>query len=99
FPLDHALNGEGRSATDRMRIVGLAVLQCPGAMRDGIINLARADRCADRLIATAETLAEGDDIRDHAVLLARQECPRPAGSAHHFIEDQQDSVAITDVTD
>ena len=82
-----------------MRIVGLAVLERARTARNGVVNPLGAHDRADRLVARREALPERHDVGDDAVLLARQEGAGPPRAAHHFVEDQQDSMAVANVAD
>ena len=57
-----ALDRERGGASDRMRIVGLPMLERARATRHGVIDFARADHRADRLVAGAEPLPQGHDV-------------------------------------
>ena len=92
-----ALHGERGGTTDRMRIVGLPVLERARAAGHGAIDFARADDRADGLVAAAEPLPQGHDVGNDPVLLARKEGAGPAASAHHFVEDQQDAMTVADL--
>ncbi|MNY68393.1 hypothetical protein D3C86_2061490 [compost metagenome] len=62
-----------------MADIGVAVLEEAAAADDGLVDPARGHHRANRLVAGAEALGDGDDVRHHAVFRAGKEM---AGAAH-----------------
>ena len=54
---------------------------------------------ADRLIAAAQSLGDRHQVGHDAFLLARVQRAGAAHAAHHFVEDQQDAVAVAELAD
>ena len=52
---------------------------------------------ADRHVAAAQALGDRHQVRADAVLLAGVQRAGAAHAAHHFVEDQQDAVAVADL--
>ncbi|MNF04484.1 hypothetical protein D3C80_2040090 [compost metagenome] len=55
------------------------MLEEAAAADDGVIDAARRQHRADRLVARTQALGNGDDIGHHAILFAREQV---AGTAH-----------------
>src|SRR5712672_3969399 len=94
---DNPLHLERRGAGERMREIGMSVLESPRALPDGINDLSACEHRADRLVAAAKSLGDGLDIRRNTLLFPRVKRARAAHAAHHFVEDQQSAVPVADV--
>ena len=75
------------------------MLEKAGAVPDGIKDGLTAQHCPDRLIAAAEPLGNGDDIRADRIGLGGKEMAGAPHAAHHLIKDQQHTVTVTNVPD
>lgn len=95
--LDGTLNGQGRGAGGGVADVGMAVLEEARALGDGRADALADQGRADRLIAGAQPLGDGHQVRRHALLLGGEQAAGAAHAAHHLVEDQEDAVAIADL--
>ncbi|CAM2156543.1 hypothetical protein PT2222_30015 [Paraburkholderia tropica] len=94
FLSDHTLHFERRRTGRGMADIGVAVLEVTAAAHDGFIDARAHERRADRLIAGAQTLRDGQQIGRDAVLRAGVQPARAAHARHDLVEDQQHAVAI-----
>src|SRR2546421_9778405 len=85
--------GAGRGMAE----IGRAVLEEAAALHDGLVYRPGDHQGADRLIAGAKALGDGDHVGNHALALEGPHRAAAAHAAHHFVEDQQDAVAIADL--
>src|SRR5215472_100847 len=81
-----------------MARIGVAVLKDARAVGDGVEDFALHQERADRRIAAAESLSKRHKVGTHAFLLAGMQRARAPHAAHHFIENEQDAVAVADIT-
>src|SRR5688572_14579469 len=93
------LNGERRSARDRMAEIRVTVLKKPAAVADRVEYLTRHQGRAYRLIAAAQPLGDHHHVGEYALLVVRKQRPGPAHAAHHFVEYQQHAVTVADFAD
>ena len=82
-----------------MAHIGVAVLEQAAAVGESAEDMFGHHDGADRLIAGAQPLGEGQEIGHDFVLLAGKHGAGPAHAAHHLVEDQQDAVAVADLAD
>src|SRR6476660_4924212 len=68
---DNPLHLERRCAGERVREIGMSVLESSGALPDRINNLGACEHRANRLVAAAESLGDGLDIRGNTLLFPR----------------------------
>src|SRR5216684_6884275 len=94
----HALHGQGRGACKRMTHVSVAMLKGARTSGDGFENLVLDQKRADRRVAPAETLGDRYQIRSDLFLLASMQRPGAAHAAHHLVENEQNAVAVADLT-
>src|SRR5690606_19487158 len=92
---DDLLNSECARASERMTEKGLPVPERSRAAPQAIGNLRSNEQCGEWHVASAQALGKSNQVRRDALLLARVQRARPAHAAHHFIENQQHSVAVT----
>jgi len=81
-----------------MACIGVAVLKDARAVGDGVEDLGLHQERAYRRITTAESLRERHKVGAHAFLLAGMQRARTPHAAHHFIENEQHAVTVTDIT-
>ena len=79
-----------------MAQIGMAVLECAGAVADGVDDARVGEHRADRLVAAAETFCDRLDIGRDALLLPGVQRAGAAHAAHHLIEDQERAMAVAD---
>src|SRR5260370_30888162 len=77
----------------------MSMLERARAPPDGVNNACAREHRADRLVAAAESLGDGLDIRRDALLLPRMQCAGAPHAAHDLVEDHQCAMAIADVSD
>src|SRR6266536_1366047 len=94
----HPLHGQSRGARNRMTHVSVAVLEGARTSGNGLENFVLQQKRADRRIAPAETLGDRHQIRSDPFVLASMQLPRAAHAAHHLIENEQNAVAVADLT-
>ena len=82
-----------------MADIGMPVLEKPAAVFDRVIDLARTEHCANRLIPRAKPFGDGADIWADVFLIRSKKRPCPAHAAHDLIKDQQHAVFVTDLAD
>ncbi len=96
---DHVLHRQRGRAGQRMAKIGVAVLEKAAALLHGLHDvLLRHDR-ADGLVAAAQALGNGDEIRRHAFLFDGIQGAGPAHAAHDFVGDEQHAVTVADLAD
>ncbi len=93
---DDPLHLERGGAGERMREIGVPVLERSGAGADGLDDLAAREHGADRLVAAAESLGDRLDIGCDALLLPRMQRAGAAHAAHDLVQDQERAVTIAD---
>lgn len=91
---DHVLHGERCRAGDRMAQIGVAVLEKAAALLHRFHDAPLRHHGADRLVAAAQALGDGDQVGRHAFLFDRVQRAGAAHAAHHFVGDQQHAVAV-----
>ena len=82
-----------------MRRIGVAVEQLGsmlGAAHESVINSFARDDAAHGHRAGGDALGEGDHVGRHAVTLGGERVAEPAEAGDHFVEDQQNAVAVAD---
>ena len=79
--------------------IGVAMLEEARALFDGAHDaLLRHDR-ADRLVAAAQALGDGDEVGRDAFLFHRVQRAAASHAAHDLIGDQQHAMAVADFAD
>jgi hypothetical protein len=91
---DRVLHGERRGARERMTDVRVSMLEGAGAAFQCVADTFRNQSRADHAVSAAETLGDRHEIGHDAFLLAGVQRAGAAHAAHHFVQDQQDAVAI-----
>ena len=79
--------------------IGVAVKEFDLMIRAGhecVMDFLRDDGAAHRNRAVGDTLRKRDDIRRHAVALSGKGKSQPPERRDHFIENEQDAVAVAD---
>ena len=94
-----AQHGQGGGAGDRVVHVGVAVGQRAGPGGHRVDHTLARQGAADRLIARAETLGDGDDVRRRVLRGDRKQGAGPAHAAHHLVGDEQHPVVVADLAD
>src|SRR5260221_14751397 len=80
-----------------MADIRVAVLEDAARLADRFDDLRGRKHRAHRLVAAAETLGDGHQVRYHAFLLARMQRAGAPHAAHHLVEDEEDAVAVADL--
>jgi hypothetical protein len=79
--------------------VGVAMVEEPAAPLERVDDPFVHQYAADRLVTAAKTFGDRHQIGNDVLLLDRVQRAGAAHAAHHLIDDQQDAVAVADVTD
>ena len=95
--VDDPLHLERRRAGERVREIGMAVLEGSRALPDRVDDRAACEHRADRLVAAAQSLGDGLDVGRNALLFPRMQRAGAAHAAHHLVEDEQGAVPVADV--
>src|SRR5215472_234871 len=80
-----------------MTHIGVAVQESTRVFGKHVKNFLLDQQRADRRVATAETLGDGDYIGADSLLLAGVQRTGATHAAHHLIQNEQDAVAVTDL--
>src|SRR5258707_15747156 len=91
---NNSLHLKRRGAGERVREIGVSVLESSRAPPDRIDDISACEHRADRLIAAAESLGDRLDIRSNILLFPGVKGARPAHAAHYLVEDQQSAVPV-----
>src|SRR5262245_52016224 len=83
-------------ASERMSHIGVAVLKGAGAVRNCGEDPWADQQRTDGSETTTHALGDRHQIRVYPFLLAGVQGARSAHSAHHFVENEQDAVAVAD---
>src|SRR4051794_5604605 len=92
-PLHRKRGGAG----ERMTGISVAMLESAGTVGNGLEDPVLQQYRADRPIAAAQSLCNRENIRADAFLLAGMQGAGSAHAAHHFVEDEQNSMAVADL--
>src|SRR5216684_132526 len=96
---NNPLHLKRRCTGERVREICMSVLESSRALPDRIDDVSACEHRADRLVAAAESLGDGLDIRGNTLLFPRVKRARAAHAAHHLVEDQQSAVPVADIAD
>src|SRR6476659_181717 len=94
---DNPLHLERRCAGEGVRHIGMSVLESSRALPDRVDDISTCEHRADRLVAAAESLGDGLDIRGNTLLFPRVKGARAAHAAHYLVENEQSTVPVADV--
>src|SRR6478672_11129577 len=94
--MDNLLHRQRCRASERMSHVGVAVLEGAGAVRNRGEDLLADQQRTDGRETTTHALGDRHQIRAYPFLLAGVQGARSAHSAHHFVENEQDAMAVAD---
>src|SRR5436190_11962708 len=95
---DLLLSSKRSSTRRRMSCESVPVHHDIAAALDHTMYFLRDQHCTDRHIAGAQAFRDGDHVGYHAFLLARVACAGAAHAAHYFVEDQEHTIPIADLT-
>ncbi len=95
--LDHLLHRQRRRCRHRVADIRVPVLEHAAALAQRVDDRLVREHCADRLVAGAQALGHGHDVRRHALLPDRVHAAGAAHAAHDFIGDEQDAVPVADI--
>ena len=98
--LDDLLYSQRSRATDRMRLISLSVIEASRPGSQHINNLFTNQNTSDRSIPTTEALAHRHDVRHYAftLMLECKKRARTPHSAHDFVQDQQDTMSVANIS-
>src|SRR5262249_41330440 len=82
--------------SERMSHIGVAVLEGAGAVRNRGEDLLADQQRTDGRETTTHALGDRHQIRAYPFLLAGVQGSRSAHSTHHFVENEQDAIAVAD---
>src|SRR5262249_20495007 len=91
---DYLLHGQRRGASERMAHIGVAVLENARAARDLSKNLFHDLERTYRLEVTTEPFGDGHQVRRDTFLFASVQRPGASDSAHHFIQNEENSMSV-----
>src|SRR5712672_4810212 len=86
-----------RRAGEGVRHICMSVLESSRALPDRVDDISTCEHRADRLVAAAESLGDGLDIRGNPLLFPRVNRAGAAHAAHHLVENEQSAVPVADV--
>src|SRR5262249_13059883 len=94
--MDDLLHRQRCRASERMSHIGVAVLKGAGAVCNRREDLLADQQRTDGRETATHALGDRQQIWAYPFLLAGVQGARSAHSAHHFVENEQDAVAVAD---
>ena len=78
---------------------GVAVLKKAAIATNCFNNFGAAQQCGGGLVSGGQTFRHRRNVGNNSLLFVRHHCAGTAGSAHHLVENEMNTITITNLAD